>query len=78
MIVGGINALKNESKDCLIYDAKNNSFERIKEAVPYKSSYVHNSFTKLTSGYYCIFTADAQIIQYDPMVGIFFGIRKRD
>ena len=44
LIVGGINALQNESMDCLIYNEKENKISRKNNILPFKCSFRHNSF----------------------------------
>ena len=74
-IVGGINVLNSECKDCLIYDQEKNNIEKYEGNLPYKSSFNNNSFFKLPNGVFYNFTSDIQLIQYEPMGKIFFGIR---
>lgn len=76
IIVGGINVLNNESLDCFSYNQITNTLEKDKEALPYKSSFYSNSFIPLPNGIYYNFTSDFQLIQYEPMGRIFFGIRE--
>ena len=76
LIVGGVNSLQNESIDCLIYNEKENKIERKNNVLPFKCSFKQNSFNILCSDYYCNFTTDSLIIQYEKMGGIFFGIRE--
>ena len=78
LIVGGINSLKNECDDCLIYNEKENKIERINNALPFKCSFAQNSYNILCSGYYANFTVDSMIIQYQQNGQIFFGIRKEN
>ena len=78
LIVGGVNSLQNESMDCLIYNEKANKITRKNNILPFKCSFKHNSFNYLCSGYYCNFTVDSLIIQYEQMGGIFFGIRENN
>ena len=78
LIVGGINSLKNECDDCLIYNEKENKIERINNALPFKCSFVQNSYNILCSGYFANFTVDSMIIQYQQNGQIFFGIRKEN
>jgi hypothetical protein len=78
LIVGGINSLKNECDDCLIYNEKENKIERINNSLPFKCSFVQNSYNILCSGYYANFTVDSMIIQYQKNGQIFFGIRKEN
>ena len=78
LIVGGINSLKNECDDCLLYNEKNNKIERINNALPFKCSFMQNSYNILCSGYYANFTVDSMIIQYQQNGQIFFGIRKEN
>ena len=76
-IVGGYNVLNSESKDCLIYDEKNNTIEKKSDfTLPYKSSFNSCSFVLLPNGLYYNLTTDCQLIQYEPMGKIFFGIRE--
>ena len=76
LIVGGINSLQNESTDYLIFNEKENKIVRKNNKLPFKCSFKQNSFTYLCSGYYCNFTSDSLIIQYDPILDAFFGIRE--
>ena len=76
LIVGGINSLQNESTDYLIFNEKENKIERKNNKLPFKCSFKHNSFTYLCSGYYCNFTSDSLILQYEPILDVFFGIRE--
>ena len=76
LIIGGINSLQNESMDYLLFNEKENKFLRKNNKLPFKCSFKHNSFTYLCSGYYCNFTADSLILQYEPIGGVFFGIRE--
>ena len=76
-IIGGINALKNECNDCLIYNEKENKIERKNNSLPFKCSFMQNSFNFLCSGYYANFTVDSYIIQYEQLGEIFFGIREK-
>ena len=76
-IVGGINVLNSESKDCLIYDEKNNTIEKKSDfTLPYKSSFNSCSFVMLPNGLYYNLSTDCQLIQYEPLGKIFFGIRE--
>ena len=76
-IVGGYNVLNSESKDCLIYDEKNNTIEKKSDfTLPYKSSFNSCSFVLLPNGLYYNLTTDCQLIQYEPLGKIFFGIRE--
>ena len=76
-IVGGINVLNSESKDCLIYDDKNNTIEKKSDfTLPYKSSFNSNSFVQLPNGIFYNLSSDCQLIQYEPLGKIFFGIRE--
>ena len=74
-IVGGVNVLNSESKDCLVYDQVTNNIEKYEGSLPYKSSFYNNSFFQLPNGIYYNLTADMQLIQYESMGKIFFGIR---
>ena len=76
IIVGGVNSLKNESDDYLIYDEKENKMIRKSNTLPFKCSFRHNSFNLLCSGYYANFTVDSLIIQYENIGQVFFGIRQ--
>lgn len=77
-IVGGIDVLGGESKDCLIYDEKNNTIEKKKDfSLPYKSSFNSSSFIQLPNGIYYNMSSDCQLIQYEPLGKIFFGIREK-
>ena len=76
-IVGGINVLNSESKDCLIYDDKSNTIEKKNNfTLPYKSSFNSNSFVQLPNGIFYNLSSDCQLIQYEPLGKIFFGIRE--
>ena len=76
-IVGGINVLNSESKDCLIYDDKSNTIEKKSNfTLPYKSSFNSNSFVQLPNGIFYNLSSDCQLIQYEPLGKIFFGIRE--
>jgi hypothetical protein len=75
-IVGGINVLNSESKDCLIYNEKDNTIEKKSGgALPYKSSFNCCHFVQLPNGIFYNLTTDCQLIQYEPLGRIFFGIR---
>ena len=75
-IVGGINVFNSECKDCLIYDDKNNTIEKKNDfTLPYKSSFNSNSFVQLPNGIFYNLSSDCQLIQYEPLGKIFFGIR---
>ena len=75
-IVGGINVLNSESKDCLIYDERNNTIEKKNDfSLPYKSRFNSCSFIQLPNGLYYNLSTDCQLIQYEPLGKIFFGIR---
>ena len=77
-IVGGINVLNSESKDCLIYDEKNNTIEKKNDfSLPYKSSFNSNSFIQLPNSVYYNLSYDCQLIQYQPLGKIFYGIRDK-
>ena len=77
-IVGGINVLNSESKDCLIYDEKNNTIEKAKDiSLPYKSSFNSSSFIQLPNNIYYNMSYDCQLIQYEPLGKIFYGIRDK-
>ena len=76
-ILGGINVLNSESMDCLVYNEINNTIEKMKSNLPYKSSFNCNSFTLLPNGLYSNLTSDFQVIQYQPLGQIFFGLRKK-
>ena len=78
IIVGGVNSLKSESDDYLIYDEKENKMIRKSNALPFKCSFRHNSFNLLCSGYYANFTVDSLIIQYENIGEVFFGIRQNE
>ena len=74
IIVGGINNIEKETKDILIYDEKNNTIDRKKNRLPYKSSFSQNSFHLLCLGYYCNFNINSSIIQYEEFGEVFFGL----
>ena len=75
-IVGGINVLNSESKDCLIYNDQNNNIEKRNDfTLPYKSSFNCNSFVQLPNGIFYNLSTDYQLIQYEPLGKIFFKIR---
>ena len=75
-IVGGINVLNSESKDVLIYNEKNNTIEKKKDLnLPYKSSFNSCSFVQLPNNIFYNLSTDYQLIQYEPLGKIFFGIR---
>lgn len=76
-ILGGINVLKSESMDCLVYNQINDTIEKTKFTLPYKSSFICNSFTLLPNGLYTNLSSDFQVIQYQPMGQILFGLRKK-
>ena len=75
VIVGGINTLQSESNDYLIYDEKENKIQRKNNVLPFKCSFKQNNFNFLSTGYFCNFTVDSLIIQYEQG-GIFFGIKE--
>ena len=74
LIVGGKNALNTESREILIYNAKENSMEKRNNILPYKCSFNSNSFNLLVTGTYTNFTVDTLILQYDMANQIFFEI----
>jgi len=75
-IVGGINVLNSECKDCLIFKDQNNTVEKRNDfTLPYKSSFNCCSFVQLPNGLFYNLSTDYQLIQYEPMGRIFFGIR---
>ena len=75
-IVGGINVLNSESKDCLIYNDQSNIIEKRNDfTLPYKSSFNCCSFVQLPNGLFYNLSTDYQLIQYEPLGKIFFGIR---
>ena len=76
IIVGGMNNLGKETRDILIYNEKENKIERKKNRLPIKSSFIHNTFTLLCSGYYGNYTTDSSLIQYEPIGEVFFSLRK--
>ena len=78
IIVGGINVLKSESKDCLIYNERDNTITKSSDmALPYNSSFNSCSFVQLPNGIFYNLTYDCQLIQYEPLGKIFFGIRQK-
>ena len=78
-IVGGINVLNKESKDCLAYDEKNNNIEKMGEmSLPYKSSFNSCSFITLPNGILYNLNSSSQLIQFDSSIKYFFGIREKD
>ena len=77
LIVGGVNNLGKESKDILIFNEKENKIERKKNRLPFKSSFIQNSFTLLCSGYYCNFNVDSSVIQYEPIGEVFFSLKNK-
>ena len=77
-IVGGINVLNNESKDCLVYDEKNNNFEKVGEmSLPFKSSFNSCNFITLPNGLFYNFNMSSQLIQFEPSGKYFFSIRNK-
>ena len=75
-ILGGINVLNNECKDCLIYNEKSNTIEKNGElSLPYKSCFNSANFVQLPNGIFYNLNMDFQLIQYDPLIKYFFGIR---
>ena len=75
-IVGGINVLNSESKDCLIYNEQNNTIEKRNDfTLPYKSSFNSCSFIQLPNSLFYNLSKDYQLIQYESLGKIFFGIR---
>ena len=78
-ILGGINILNKESKDCLVYNEKNNTIEKEEEmSLPYKSSFNSCSFIQLPNGLYYNLNMDNLLIQYESLGKYFFGIRIKD
>ena len=79
IIVGGINVLNNESKDCLNYDEKKNNIEKIGEmSLPYKSCFNSSSFIQLPNGIFYNLNMNSQLIQYESSGKYFFGIRDKE
>ena len=77
-IVGGVNVLNSESKDCLIYDEKNNTIEKKSDfSLPYKSSFKSCQFVQFPNGLFYNLSSDCQLIQYESLGKIFFGIRNK-
>ena len=77
-IVGGINVLNSESKDVLIYNEKNNTIEKKSDfTLPYKSSFNSCSFIQLPNNIFYNLSTDYQLIQYESLGKIFFGIRDK-
>ena len=76
-IVGGINALSNESQDWMIYNEINNTIEKMSSNLPYKSSFNCNSFIKLPTGLYSNLTVDFQLLQFESLGQYIFGIREK-
>ena len=78
-ILGGINILNKESKDCLVYNEKNNTIEKEEEmSLPYKSSFNSCSFIQLPNGLYYNLNMDNLLIQYESLGKYFFGIRIKE
>ena len=76
IIVGGINTLNSESKDCILYNEKDNTMERKKNVLPYKCSFISNSYVPLVFGTLGNFTVDSLILQYEQLGQIFFETRE--
>ena len=77
-ILGGINVLNNESKDCLVYNEKNNTIEKNGDiSLPIKSCFNSCNFIQLPNGIFYNLNIDFQLIQYDPLIKYFFGIREK-
>lgn len=76
-IVGGKNALNNESQDWMVYSEINNTIEKMGTNLPYKSSFNCNSFIKLPTGLFSNLTIDFQLLQFESLGQYIFGLREK-
>ena len=64
LLVGGINSLRNESKDILEFDP-NTKKAGIFSSLPAPCSFTHVGFTQLTDGYWYNITENFDVVRYD-------------
>ena len=76
-IVGGKNALNNESQEWMVYSEIKNTVEKMGSNLPYKSSFNCNSFIKLPTGLFSNLTIDYQLIQFESLGQYIFGLREK-
>ena len=76
-IVGGKNALNNESQEWMVYNEIKNTIEKMGSNLPYKSSFNCNSFVKLPTGLFSNLTIDFQLLQFESLGQYIFGLREK-
>lgn len=64
LLVGGVNSLRNESKDILEFDP-NTKKASIFSSLPTPCSFTHAGFTQLTDGYWYNITENFDVVRYD-------------